>query len=38
MTCAICQFYDVCYIHDTIEACTHEDPHEFGKLMFSAEL
>lgn len=26
MTCAICKFYDVCIMHNHVNACTHDDP------------
>lgn len=34
MTCAICRFYDVCVIRNTLEACTHDNEDGFAWLLF----
>ena len=28
MTCAICRFYDVCVVRNTLEACTHQESRD----------
>lgn len=37
MTCAVCRFYDVCIVHNTIEDCNHrgkDDPLRKNIIVF----
>lgn len=38
MTCAICRFYDVCLVHNTIEACTHDGEDGKRTWIFGFEI